>query len=228
MRELHPEQTPLPVRHFFAPGVYCRELFIPAGMRLTGAIHLTEHVSIMLSGKMQVLKDGEFVEINGPMTEIAQPGIKRMGKCIEDTTWITVHATDETDVEKLEAMLVTNDWADVEHLLDQQDYVEFENERGITDEIKEQLKQIPYCDVKCPTVKLGDSNRHGIGVFAVIDISAGEKVAPVDKGTQWSRFTNHSIRPNSKLVGDVFIAVKDINKGEEITVNYRHVSKVLT
>ena len=241
MIELHPEQTPLPVRHFFAPGIYCRELFIPAGMRLTGMIHKTEHVSIMLSGKMLVFKDNEFVEVNGPMTEVAPAGIKRMGVCIEDTTWITVHPTTETDIDKLEAMLVTEDYAEVEHILDQQDYLKFEQEFGITEEHRSVLRDVPYLPDPSELVQLGPSKRHETGVFASTDFVSGEKLFDVvhkSAGdhlaflpigakfeTEWARYTNHSPRPNARMDGYTFYALRDIEKDEEITVNYRHILK---
>jgi hypothetical protein len=37
-------QVDCPVRHYFAPGLYAREMTIPAGVTLTGAVHKTEHL----------------------------------------------------------------------------------------------------------------------------------------------------------------------------------------
>ena len=115
----------LPVRHFFAPGVYCRELFIPKGCLLTGKIHKTQHVSIMLSGRMLVPDGmGGNKEICGPMTEIAQAGIKRVGLCLEDTTWVTVHPTEETDVDKILDTIIAKDFDEVDAYLGQTELLE--------------------------------------------------------------------------------------------------------
>lgn len=103
-------QAELEYIHRFTPGLYTREMIVPEGVILTGAIHKTEHVSIFLEGKMLV-PDEELgnVVIEAPMVEIAQPGVKRVGVALERVRWLTVHPTEETDVETLEDMLWTND-----------------------------------------------------------------------------------------------------------------------
>ena len=106
------------VTHRFAPGVYTREMFVPAGATLTGAIHKTEHISIFLEGKMIVTDgNGQGIEIEAPMVEIAQPGTKRAGHALTDVRWITVHPTELTDIDEIEDMIVTNDFSEVEHLV---------------------------------------------------------------------------------------------------------------
>jgi len=108
-------QVDLEVIHRFAPGMYCRELIIPAGVMLTGKIHKTEHFSIMLSGRMLV-PDGEggATEIEGPRIEIAQPGIKRVGMAITEVRWITLHATEETDPALIEEQITTDSFELIE------------------------------------------------------------------------------------------------------------------
>lgn len=103
-------QVDLPVSHHFAPGLYARELFIPQGVTLTGYIHKTEHISILLEGTLIMTDgDGGAVELTGPRIEIALPGTKRVAYAMTDVRFLTVHATTETDIETLEAELVTND-----------------------------------------------------------------------------------------------------------------------
>jgi len=109
------------ITHLFAPGVYTREMFVPAGCMITGAIHKTEHISIFLSGTMLVPDEtGQTIEISGPIVELAKPGIKRVGYVTKDVRWITVHATEETNLETLEKMLVTNDPSEAELLIESQ------------------------------------------------------------------------------------------------------------
>lgn len=96
--------------HRFTPGLYAREMQVPAGVMMTGAIHKTQHISIFLEGKMIIPdENGGSQEITAPMVEIAQPGIKRVGYAVEDVRWITLHPTEETDVALIEDMIVTND-----------------------------------------------------------------------------------------------------------------------
>jgi len=98
----HP-QLDLEVTHHFAPGIYARELFIPEGVLLTGKVHKTEHMNILASGRIEIAGQGELI---GPLIFTSAPGTKRAGYAHEDSTWITIHATTETDIPTLEHELV--------------------------------------------------------------------------------------------------------------------------
>ena len=101
------EQIDLKVVHHFAPGVYARELHVPKGVMLTGKIHRTEHLNILSKGKITVFtEDGGTKTLTAPCTLVSTPGTKRVGYAHEDTVWICIHPTDETDLEKLEADLI--------------------------------------------------------------------------------------------------------------------------
>ena len=70
---------------------------------------------------------------------------------------------------------------------------------------------------------------NGWGLFAVDNIKKDNvigKASIKDKRTTLARFTNHSNDPNiflKKVKEDVIgFALKDINKNEELLVNYRH------
>jgi hypothetical protein len=106
-------------RHYFAPGLYAREIEIPAGVRLVGMAHLAEHINIVSKGRILVFTEEGEREIVAPCTFVAPAGTKRAGCAIEDTVWTTIHRnpTEETDVKKLELELVTDDYAGyLEHL----------------------------------------------------------------------------------------------------------------
>lgn len=94
-------QADCPVTHHFAPNVYVREMFIPAGVLLTGAVHKTCHLSMLSKGKVRVITDTGAVELTAPATVLSQTGAKRAIYAIEDAVWSTIHATNETDVDKL-------------------------------------------------------------------------------------------------------------------------------
>lgn len=99
-------QVECPVRHQFAPGVYLREIFIPAGTFIVGHKHKTEHFCIVLKGRLRVLIDGKVVEIAAPYSFVSKAGAQRAAYVMEDTIWQTIHPTDETDIDALEALLV--------------------------------------------------------------------------------------------------------------------------
>jgi hypothetical protein len=94
-------QVDCPVWHHFAPGLYARKMLIPKGTVLTGAVHRTEHLCIV-SGDIDVTTDDGMRRITDQHAILSsKPGAKRAGYAHEDTYWTTVHATNETDLDKL-------------------------------------------------------------------------------------------------------------------------------
>lgn len=222
-------QVEIETLHRFAPGVYTREMIVPPDTIITGMIHKTEHFSIFLSGRMIVPDgDGNSIEIEGPIVEKAKPGIKRIGYTLTEVRWITVHATDETDIEKLEAMLLTNDFAEVEHLVDRDDYLLAAAEIGLDAERIAQYECIEVHSESVDGVEIRPSKRHGKGVFVSKAFRSGDVIAPAIKNgrlMEYSRYCNHSADPSGIMVadGDDFnlVARRDV-ENEEITVDYRN------
>jgi hypothetical protein len=108
----------LKVVHHFAPGIYARELHIPAGVALTGAIHKTEHLFILSAGEIEQISENEGLHrIKAPFTCISKPGVKRMGFALSDAVVTTIHPTNETDVDKLRADLVCETYEEYELFL---------------------------------------------------------------------------------------------------------------
>jgi len=102
-------QVEIPPRHYFAQGLYAREITIPAGTLLTGKIHRTQHLNIISQGDISVLTEQGPKRVQAPCTLVSPPGTKRVGYAHSDTVWTTIHAnpTEETDVEVLESLLIT-------------------------------------------------------------------------------------------------------------------------
>lgn len=90
------EQVELVTKHYFANGVYARELYIPAGVILTGKIHKYENLNIMSKGVLDVLIGDKVQRVTAPFTIVSPPGTKRIARAIEDTIWITLHSVDPT------------------------------------------------------------------------------------------------------------------------------------
>lgn len=103
LREPQVEIEPV---HHFAHGLYAREITIRSGTLLTGKIHRTEHLNIVSKGRIIVWTEDGMKEVSAPFTMVSRPGTKRVGYALEDTVWTTIHATTETDLEKLEAELI--------------------------------------------------------------------------------------------------------------------------
>lgn len=113
MREM--PQVALEVEHCFSDGVYARILYIPKGTLLTGKIHKTEHLNILAKGRISVSNFGEAREMVAPLVYSSPPGTKRAGYALEDSVWITVHVTDETDLEKIEAEVIADNFDTIGH-----------------------------------------------------------------------------------------------------------------
>lgn len=100
-------QVEFPLVHRFTPGLYIREIFMPAGSVLTSKIHKTEHPFVISQGRVSVYIDGQGVEeLVAPHTGVTKPGTRRVLCVHEDTIWITFHPTQETDLEVIEQLLI--------------------------------------------------------------------------------------------------------------------------
>lgn len=244
------EQAKCEVIHRFAPGIYVREVSMPAGTLAIGHYQKTEHLNIMLKGRATVLNDdGTTSELVAPMIFVGKPG-RKVGYIHEDMVWQNIYATTETDVEVLEAAFLDKSesfGAHLEHYkakllpsaVDNSDYFDLLAELGVTEEqvraeteLDTNMIDLPYGSYK---IKVGESRIEGSGLMATADIHPGEVIAPAridDKRTIAGRYTNHSPNPNAKPVrnghkGIDLVALREISgchgghDGEEITIDYR-------
>jgi hypothetical protein len=100
-----------PLTHRFAAGLYVREIFIPKGTVLTGKLHKHAHPNFLMKGEVIVVTEaGGRQHLIAPLAMISQAGTKRAVVALEDTVWITVHATDETDLARIEAEVIAPDY----------------------------------------------------------------------------------------------------------------------
>lgn len=96
------EPIKLPLRHVFTPGLYTREIFMPAGSKVVSRIHLTEHPYFILKGVVSVFEDERgWVTYHAPFWGITKPGTRRVLYIHEDTVWVTTHVTDKTDPDEI-------------------------------------------------------------------------------------------------------------------------------
>ena len=93
-------------QHYFGPSLYIREVTMPAGTVVIGKAHKAPHMCVMLQGKMILIaEDGSRKEVKAPLTFVGTPG-RKVAYIVEDTVFQNIFVTEETDVEKLELMLV--------------------------------------------------------------------------------------------------------------------------
>jgi hypothetical protein len=98
------QRVHLEPKHYFAPGIYMRELAIPKNVTLTGAIHKTEHFCFLSKGKVSVGGMGGPTEVfEAPCVVRSLPGVKRAIYAHEDSIWTNIHhnPTNEQNLEKI-------------------------------------------------------------------------------------------------------------------------------
>lgn len=245
------QQAEAPVVHRFGPGIYIREVTVPAGVMAVGHAQRFEHMNVMLKGRVTILNDnGTTTELVAPLVFVGKPG-RKIGYVHEEMVWQNIYATTETDVEKLEATYLdkSGTWQDdqVQRISmsseqtekDRADYWSMLEEVGIPHEVaraqsEDESDQIPM-PMGSYSMMVADSRIEGRGVFATAAIAPGEVIAPAriaGKRTPAGRYTNHSATPNAQMVqqpgGDIFlVALRQIDgctggqPGEEITIDYR-------
>lgn len=241
-------QAHCPVRHYLAGGIYAREMTIPAGVVLTGAVHRHEHLCTISQGVIAVSTDEGMKLLSAPYTLISKPGAKRVGYALETTVWTTYHIVgDEKDIDKITFEITESTRAELlggadnvqamcnRISADQQDYSKFLSEYGLTEDVVKALVNNTSDRVDIPIdLDVGPSQIHGNGMFARRDISQGSFVAKIrikEKRTPAGWLINHSCRANIVYVQDCeggldAIALHDISEGEEITVDYRQAMSV--
>lgn len=114
----------IPVKDYFSKGVYAREIFIPKGTVITGKIHKYTNLNIMSQGEMSVMTEDGIKRVKAPFTIVSPPGTRRVAYAHEDTIWTTIHGTDKTDVDDIEAEFVAQTPKDYQLFLETQKRIE--------------------------------------------------------------------------------------------------------
>lgn len=93
--------------HRFTPGIYIRELRVPAGALVVTKIHRTEHPFVISKGRVSVWTEEDgLVTLQAPHCGVTKPGTRRVAYAHEDLVWTTFHATTEIDLEKIEVEII--------------------------------------------------------------------------------------------------------------------------
>ena len=105
---LNAEQPECLLVHNFSNGVYVRELTMPTDSIIVGHEHRTQHLNIISKGSCILLDldTKETIDIVAPYTFESKAGVRKVLYIVEECTWSTVHVTQETELDKLEAELI--------------------------------------------------------------------------------------------------------------------------
>ena len=105
-----------PLKHSFGHGIYMREIFIPAGVVLTGKIHRHSHPNVLLEGEVLVVTEhGGREHLKAPLAMISLAGTKRAVVALTDTRWITFHNVgEERDLARIEDIVIAPSYDQLE------------------------------------------------------------------------------------------------------------------
>lgn len=103
------------LKHAFLDGAYFRQITIPAGIALTGKIHTHETCNLVTKGKIAIVSEFDEQIIEAPFMYISQPGAKKACYTLEETTIINGHITDETDLEKIERDVTSDEYKPIDN-----------------------------------------------------------------------------------------------------------------
>lgn len=99
-------QVDCPVREYFPPGIYAREITLPAGTVLVGAVHKIDNIAELSKGRLLLATEDGPIEIAAPYKVIVKAGAKNSATALEDSVWTNFlpNPTNETDLDKLVEM----------------------------------------------------------------------------------------------------------------------------
>jgi len=102
-------QAELVTEHQFSPGMYMRKLFRPAGTLIVGKVHKEPHFFLCAKGEIIAWTESGMKRLQAGDVIESKPGTKRVTLAVTDAIGITIHRTDKTDLDEIEAELIEPD-----------------------------------------------------------------------------------------------------------------------
>lgn len=101
-------------KHRFVPGIYSREITIPANILLTTEIHASEHIAILSKGSFAFYTESGIEYFKAPHTMVTQIGTKRAMLTFEEVIFTSFHHNPDNilNIEELVEILTFKDERD--------------------------------------------------------------------------------------------------------------------
>jgi quercetin dioxygenase-like cupin family protein len=99
-------QAELVTEHSFSPGMYLRKVYRPAGTLIVGKVHKEPHFFLCAKGEIIAWTEGGMKHLYAGDVVESKPGTKRVTLAVTDAIGITIHRTDKTDLDDIEAELI--------------------------------------------------------------------------------------------------------------------------
>jgi quercetin dioxygenase-like cupin family protein len=94
------------IQHYFSAGMYAKETRIPAGQILVQHKHKFSHLSILASGSVELIVDGDRKVIHAPACLTIEADKHHGVKSLTDVVWYCIHATECTNAEEIDEVLI--------------------------------------------------------------------------------------------------------------------------
>lgn len=97
---------PLGIEHHFSDGVYAKEMRIPAHHYVTKHVHDYDHISILAEGSVMLEVWETKTRYTAPACITIPANTTHKIVALTDAVWYCIHATTETDPEKVDQVLI--------------------------------------------------------------------------------------------------------------------------
>jgi quercetin dioxygenase-like cupin family protein len=94
------------IMHHFSSGVYAKQATIPKGSFAIQHKHKHDHMSILASGRVIVYVEEDSKEYKAPACITIEAGKNHGVEALEDSVWFCIHATEETDPNKVDHVVI--------------------------------------------------------------------------------------------------------------------------
>lgn len=113
--EFQPVECPL--KHTFAPGIYRRQVTMPAGAFVIGHMHRFAHLNEITRGKALVSMNGVVTAMEAPFSFVSAPGVRKVLFIVEEMDFATFHPNpdDCQDIAVLESRYVEKSASYLKH-----------------------------------------------------------------------------------------------------------------
>lgn len=94
------------IKHFFGGGVYAKQMLLPRNYSAVTHKHKYDHLSILAYGRVVVAVDGKQLIYEAPSCITIEANKEHSILAVEDAVWYCIHATEETDADKVDKVLI--------------------------------------------------------------------------------------------------------------------------
>jgi len=92
--------------HHFSDGLYAKEVRVPKGSFLVKHVHPFSHLSILAKGSVRLTDGEEGFILHAPACINIKANQVHSIVSLEDCVWFCIHATEETDANNIDKVLI--------------------------------------------------------------------------------------------------------------------------